>query len=119
MKPTFDADTGNEELRRIRELLEAHSSGTNLTVTETVDGVLSVSLDAQMRVVSASILDGSVDSTTRANLERAIVDATNRAMARVVQSTVEALQGLHQTAEWQRTTADLEAKFRAAIRHEN
>jgi hypothetical protein len=114
MNSTIGADTGNVELQRIRELLEAHSSGTNLTVTETVDGVLSVSLDARMRVVSASILDGSVDSTTRANLERAIVDATNRAMARVVQSSAEALQGLHQTAEWQRAAADLAVKFRAA-----
>jgi DNA-binding protein YbaB len=96
----------------LRELLQAHAQRRDVAVTEKVEGILSVTLDAQMRVVAAKVLDGSVDAAVRASLEQAIVEAVNRGMTRVVQTATEALQGLQQSAEWRQAAEDIARRMK-------
>ena len=92
---------------RVRELLESHVRNTKAGVTQSVDGVVTVTVDSQLRLTSVQLLDKSIDAKTRDVLERAIVDAVNAAMQKVVKASADALSELQASDDWRRAMDEI------------
>jgi DNA-binding protein YbaB len=85
--------------RRIRELLEAHGSRTQ-GATDSVEGIVSVTVDARLQLTSVQLHDKSLDDKRRAEIEKAIVDAVNGARLKALKSATESLTQLQDSADW-------------------
>ena len=86
--------------RRIRELLESHRTRPDATITETVAGLVTVTLDAQLQLVSVRLHDQAFDGKCRTDVERAIVDAVNSARVQALKAATESLSSLRDSADW-------------------
>jgi DNA-binding protein YbaB len=83
-------------------------------VTQTVAGIVSVTVDPTLRLSSVRLLDDSIDARTRESIEKGIVQAVNRAMVRVVRSSPDASTQWYEAGEWQATMAQLFSRGGAA-----
>ena len=101
MKDRMEAATD-----RVRELLEAHTKRADAGATHTVAGV-TVMVDSHMRLTSVKLHDTSIDESTRAAIENAVVEAVNAATQQVVMSSASALSALHSSEEWKATMGEL------------
>jgi DNA-binding protein YbaB len=96
-----DEDARQEDdVLRVREILQAHTSQGKAPTVETVDGLVRVTVDPQLRVVRIEFLDGTMDPVKRLALEKATADAVNAAMQKVVLSTSGALMQLEKRIDW-------------------
>ena len=86
--------------KRLREMLAAHAAQKSKDVTETVDGMVSVTVDSQQQVTAVRLLDQSIDECACVELEKAIAEAVNVARRRAVLSAADALTGLRESSEW-------------------
>ena len=86
--------------RRVRELLEAHAGRAAGGASETVDGVVTVKVDARLQLTAVHIHDKAIDAKCRAALEKAIVEAVNGARLKALKSASESLSKLRDSAEW-------------------
>ena len=89
-----------DDVLRVREILQTQMSAVKTPTVETVDGLVQVTVDPQLRVLRVEFLDGSMDPVKRLALEKATADAVNAAMQKVVLSTSEALMQLEKKIEW-------------------
>jgi len=89
-----------DDVLRVREILQAHTSAAKTPTVETVDGLVQVTVDPHLRVLRVEFLDGSLDPVKRLALQKATADAVNAAMQKVVLSTSEALMHLEKKIDW-------------------
>jgi DNA-binding protein YbaB len=100
------ADRMETTTQRVRELLERHAKRTDAGATHTVGGV-SVTVDALLRLTRVQIEDASIDTTRRAAIEKAIVEAVNGAMQQVVKASSDSLSSLHSSEEWKSAMGEM------------
>jgi len=93
-----ESDAGLEaDLERIRELLQAHAEAAKNLTARSDDGLVQVTVDQRLRVVSVEFLDKSIDPDRRPALQKSTAEAINTAMQRVILSSAEALMNLRAT----------------------
>jgi DNA-binding protein YbaB len=100
MKEHDEGDLLEDDVLRVREILQANIGAVKTPTVETVDGLVQVTVDPQLRVLRVEFLDGLMDPVKRLALEKATVDAVNVAMQKVVLSTSEALMQLEKKIDW-------------------
>ena len=86
--------------RRIRELLEAHGGRKQGGATDSVEGIVSVTVDARLQLTSVQLHDKSLDEKRRSEIEKAIVDAVNGARLKALKSATDSLSRLQDSADW-------------------
>jgi DNA-binding protein YbaB len=101
MKDRIDAAT-----LRVRELLEEHAKRGKAGATHRIGGV-TVTVDSHLRLTRVHLDDLSIDASTRARIENAIVEAVNAAMRQVVKSSAESLSALHASEEWKSAMGEI------------
>ena len=100
MKEHDEGARMEDDVLRVREILQIQMSAVKTPTVETVDGLVQVTVDPQLRVLRVEFLDGSMDPVKRLALEKATADAVNAAMQKVVLSTSQALIQLEKKMEW-------------------
>jgi hypothetical protein len=101
------------ETPRVRELLEAHGKRARADITETVSGIVAVTMDSRLRLTGVRLLDPSIDAARWAAIEKAIVAAVNGAMQKVVTSAAEAVSRLQDSDEWNAAMDEILKRGRA------
>lgn len=91
----------DNDLHRVRALLESSMEAAREPVTQTVDGLVAVTVNAQHQLENVRILDDRIALDIRAALEKAILNATTQAVQRSVTHTSKAMLALQESAEWQ------------------
>src|SRR6059036_1849216 len=86
--------------RRIRELLDAHANRANVGCTHEVGGIVSVTVDSHLQLTAVRLLDASIDASKRDAIEKAIVEAVNGALQKVVRCSAESLSQLQSSDDW-------------------
>jgi len=89
-----------EAVRRVQDLLGAHTEKTDQTISETARGLVTVTVDAHLQLTSVKLHDKSLDEARRAALECSIVEAVNAARIKAVKAAGESLSALRESAEW-------------------
>jgi DNA-binding protein YbaB len=102
MHRTMEAGT-----QRVRDLLEAHAKKAEAGATQTVAGVVSVTVDSHLTLKAVQLLDASIDARKRATVEKAIVEAVNGAMQTVGRSSANALSELQHSDDWKAAMGEL------------
>lgn len=86
--------------RRVRELLEAHAKKAEAGCTHEVGGIFSATVDSHLQLTAVRLLDASIDTSNRDAVEKAIIEAVNGAMQKVVKSSAESLSQLQSSDDW-------------------
>lgn len=83
MKEHDEGPQLEDDVLRVREILQAHMSAVKTPTVETVEGLVQVTVDPQLRVLRVEFLDGSMNPAKRLALQKATADAVNAAMQKV------------------------------------
>jgi DNA-binding protein YbaB len=88
------------DVSRIREVLQAEAAKAAEPVVETVPGLVRVTMDGNLRVQAVELLGDGADAKAREALQRAIADAFNGAVRKIVQSRAEAVTRVQAQLDW-------------------
>jgi len=89
----------DESVRRVSELLKTHAD-RQIELSETIDGLVTVTVNSQLHLIRVTLHDESIDAKRRAELESAIVKAVNGARTKAVKAASESLGKLQESEAW-------------------
>jgi DNA-binding protein YbaB len=94
------------DISDVRRILKDGAHAAQQPVVETAAGLVEVTMDGHLRVQAVEFLDCSLDTETRAALEKATADAVNGAMRKAVLARAEAFTKVQEQLDWKRLIRD-------------